>query len=177
MEPSDAITGASDLPLIIFQYPAHSELAYPLEHLVSLCERYNSIVAVKDWSGEPVKHERTIKRLHALKRPVNVLTTHSMWLLPSLVLGARGILSGAGSVVADLQLALWAAVQDKDLSRAQEVYDRLQFTVAAFYADPLIDMHNRMKEALVLLGRAKADMFVLLLLSCLLRKLNESDVC
>jgi 4-hydroxy-tetrahydrodipicolinate synthase len=87
---------------------------------------------------------------------VNVLTTHSMWLLPSLVLGAREILSGAGSVVAELQIALWRSIQDEDLGRARETYDRLQLTVSAFYADPLVDMHNRMKEALVLLGRAEA---------------------
>lgn len=150
-----AIADATDLPLIVFQYPARSELAYPLETLVSLCERYESICAIKDWSGDPVKHERNIRRLHHLDRPVNVLTTHSMWLLPSLVLGARGILSGAGSVVAELQVALWRAVQDEDLGRAREIYDRLQLTVSAFYADPLVDMHNRMKEALVLLGKAK----------------------
>jgi 4-hydroxy-tetrahydrodipicolinate synthase len=150
-----AITDATDLPLIIFQYPAHSELAYPLETLVSLSERYDSICAIKDWSGDPVKHERTIRQLHHLNRPVNVLTTHSMWLLPSLVLGARGILSGAGSVVAELHLALWQAVQDDALGRAREIYDRVQLTVSAFYADPLVDIHNRMKEALVLLGRAK----------------------
>jgi 4-hydroxy-tetrahydrodipicolinate synthase len=80
-----------------------------------------------------------------------------MWLLPSLVLGAREILSGAGSVVAELQIALWRSIQDEDLGRARETYDRLQLTVSAFYADPLVDMHNRMKEALVLLGRAEAE--------------------
>ena len=151
-----AITDASDLPLIIFQYPASSELAYPVESLVSLCEQYPSIRAIKDWSGDPVRHEKIIRRFHTLRNPVNVLTTHSMWLLPSLVLGARGILSGAGSVVAELQVALWRAVQDDNLAGARDVYERLQFVVSAFYADPLVDMHNRMKEALVLLGRAKA---------------------
>ena len=79
-----------------------------------------------------------------------------MWLLPSLVVGARGILSGAGSVVAELHVALWQAVRDEHLGKACEIYKRLQLTVRAFYEDPLIDMHNRMKEALVLLGRAKA---------------------
>jgi 4-hydroxy-tetrahydrodipicolinate synthase len=29
-------------------------------------------------------------------------------------------------------------------------------TVRAFYCEPLVDMHNRMKEALVLLGRLDA---------------------
>jgi 4-hydroxy-tetrahydrodipicolinate synthase len=31
--------------------------------------------------------------------------------------------------------------------------DRIYPLAAAFYADPFVDMHNRMKEALVLLGR------------------------
>ena len=31
--------------------------------------------------------------------------------------------------------------------------DRILPTVNVFYADPFVDMHNRMKEALVLLGR------------------------
>jgi 4-hydroxy-tetrahydrodipicolinate synthase len=148
-----AIASATDLPLILFQYPVSSDLAYPLETLIRLCEEITSIKAIKDWSGDPVRHERNIRTLHGLNRSVNVLTTHSMWLLPSLVLGARGILSGAGSVVAGLQSALWNAVQRADLRAAQEIYERLRYTVEAFYADPFVDAHNRMKEALVLLGR------------------------
>ena len=76
-----------------------------------------------------------------------------MWLLSSLVLVCDGLLSGAGSVVANLQVALFQAVQDNDLQTARIINDRIYPTVRAFYSDPLLDMHNRMKEALVLLGR------------------------
>jgi 4-hydroxy-tetrahydrodipicolinate synthase len=82
-----------------------------------------------------------------------VLSTHSAWLMASLVMGCQGLLSGAGSVIADLQVELFEAVQDKDLARAQRVNDRLVPLQQAFYAPPFLDMHNRMKEALVLLGR------------------------
>jgi 4-hydroxy-tetrahydrodipicolinate synthase len=58
-----------------------------------------------------------------------------------------------GSVVADLQSALFAAVQANDLARARALNDRLYPLASAFYADPFVDMHNRMKAALVLLGR------------------------
>ena len=68
-------------------------------------------------------------------------------------MGCGGLLSGAGSVIADLQVALFQAVQAKDLARAQAVNDRLYPLQQAFYAPPFLDMHNRMKEALVLLGR------------------------
>ncbi len=65
------------------------------------------------------------------------------------------MLSGAGSVIADLQLALFNAVQAGDLKVARTINDRIYPTVRAFYDAPLLDMHNRMKEALVLLGRMK----------------------
>jgi 4-hydroxy-tetrahydrodipicolinate synthase len=84
---------------------------------------------------------------------VNVLTTHSAWLLSSLVLGCNGLLSGSGSVIPDLQAALFRAVQKNDLAAAQRINDRIYPLVQVFYADPWADMHNRMKEALVLLGR------------------------
>src|SRR5213076_2797654 len=85
--------------------------------------------------------------------PVNVLTTHSTWLMASLVLGCNGLLSGSGSVIADLHVQLWRAVQENDLAAARRVNDRIWPTAEAFYSEPWVDMHNRMKEALVLLGK------------------------
>jgi 4-hydroxy-tetrahydrodipicolinate synthase len=73
--------------------------------------------------------------------------------LPSLVLGCNGLLSGSGSVIPDLQSALFHAVQRNDLAAARKINDRIDPLARAFYADPFVDMHNRMKEALVLLGR------------------------
>lgn len=73
--------------------------------------------------------------------------------MSSLVMGANGLLSGAGSVVADLQVALFAAVTAKDLGAAQRINDRIYPLQQAFYAPPFLDMHNRMKECLVMLGR------------------------
>ncbi len=148
-----AVAEASRLPIVFFQYPTASGLGIDLDDLVALCAEIPTIRAIKDWCGDPYLHERHLRELHALDRPVRVLTTHSMWLLPSLALGCDGILSGAGSVIASLQVALWRAVQAGDLAEARRVNDRIHPAVRAFYADPLLDMHNRMKEALVLLGR------------------------
>ena len=118
-----------------------------------MVEEIPSIVAIKDWSNDAMLHERHIRTLQSLPRPISVLTTHSSWLMSSLVMGANGLLSGAGSVIADLQVALWRAVEANDLSTARGIADCIYPTVRAFYAPPLLDMHNRMKEALVLLGR------------------------
>jgi 4-hydroxy-tetrahydrodipicolinate synthase len=88
-----------------------------------------------------------------LEPPVNVLTTHSAWLFSSLVLGCSGLLSGSGSVIAELQSQLFHAVQRGDLAAARAIHDRIWPTIEVFYTEPWVDMHNRMKEALVLLGK------------------------
>ena len=146
----EMIAEATDLPMIVFQYS--NELGYPLDTLVQICEDVPSVKAIKDWSP-PQVHERHIKTLHALSRPIKVLSTNSAWLMSSLVMGADGLLSGAGSVIADLQSALFRAVQAKDMATAQKLADRIYYTTQVFYSDPFGDMHNRMKEALLLLGR------------------------
>jgi 4-hydroxy-tetrahydrodipicolinate synthase len=52
-----------------------------------------------------------------------------------------------------LQARLFRAVQSNDLAAARALNDRIYPLAQVFYAQPWVDMHNRMKEALVLLGR------------------------
>lgn len=147
------IADASDLPIIVFQYPLATGQGYPLDTLLRLAEEVPSIRAIKDWCANPQQHETQIRRLQSLHRPVNVLSTHTTWLMSSLVLGCNGLLSGSGSVVPDLQAALFRAVQANNLAEARRLNDLMYPLYRVFYSDPWIDMHNRMKEALVLLGR------------------------
>ena len=147
------IADATDLPLIVFQYPLATGQSYPKDTLLKLCEGVPTIRAIKDWIGNVPHHEWHIRTLQNLPRPVNVLTTHSAWLFSSLVLGCNGLLSGSGSVIADLHARLFRAVQRNDLAEAQRLNNRIEPTARVFYADPFVDMHNRMKEALVLLGK------------------------
>jgi 4-hydroxy-tetrahydrodipicolinate synthase len=147
------IADATDLPLIVFQYPLATGQGYPKDTLLKMCEEVSTIRAIKDWIGNVPHHEWHIRTLQDLPRPVNVLTTHSSWLFASLVLGPNGLLSGSGSVIADLQARLFRAVQANDLAEAKRLNERIEPMARVFYADPFVDMHNRMKEALVLLGK------------------------
>lgn len=147
------ISEACSLPIIFFEYPKTSGLYTPFETMLRLFTEVPSIVAIKDWCHDGREHERNIRTLQNLARPVQVLTTHSAWAMSSLAMGCAGILSGAGSVVAALQVELFRALKANDLVRARAANDRLYPVQQAFYADPFLDMHNRMKEANVLLGR------------------------
>jgi len=144
------IADATDLPIIAFQYPA--EMAYQIDTLHQMIEEIPSLVAIKDWNVGQL-HEKHIHELQNSQRPFNVLTTNSAWLMSSLTMGANGLLSGSGSIIADLQVALFEAVQEGNLKLAQKINNRIYPTAQCFYGPPATDMHNRMKEALVMLGR------------------------
>jgi 4-hydroxy-tetrahydrodipicolinate synthase len=147
------IAEATDLPLIVFQYALASGQGYPAATLERLFDEVPTIRAIKDWTPLVPQHESQIRSLQGRKRLINVLSTNSAWLLSSLVLGCNGLLSGSGSVIADLQAKLYRAVKANDLAEARRLNDRIYPMARVFYADPFIDMHNRMKEALVLLGK------------------------
>lgn len=147
------IAEVTDLPLIIFQYPLTGGQGYPLATLQKIIDSVPTVRAIKDWCANPQLHDRQIRTLQSRAPAVNVLTTHSAWLFSSLVLGCNGLLSGSGSVIADLQARLFRAVQANDLKAARALHDRIMPTAEVFYAEPWVDMHNRMKEALVLLGK------------------------
>lgn len=148
-----AIANATDLPLIVFQYEMSTGQGHSLETLVKLVDTVPSVRAIKDRSNHPVLHEQIIRTLQGRPKPVHVLTTHSAWLLSSLVLGCNGMLSGAGSIFAADHVALWNAIQRGDLQAAQAINDRLYELNACLYRTPILDMFTRMKEALVILGR------------------------
>ena len=144
---------SGDIPLIAFNYPLAINQGYTTEMIVNLGEAVPSMRAIKDWCNNPVQFERNVRILQSLPRPITVLSTHSAWLFSSLVLGCGGLLSGSGSVIAGLQSELFAAVQREDLGEARRINDQIYPLAEVFYAAPAVDMHNRMKEALVLLGR------------------------
>jgi 4-hydroxy-tetrahydrodipicolinate synthase len=147
------IADATDLPLILFQYPAATGLGYPFATMLQIFDEVPSVVAIKDWCNDPMLHEKHIRTFQSLPRKVNVLSTHSSWLMASLSMQPAGLLSGAGSVIADLQVELFNAMTVNDLEKARNVNERIYPVAQAFYAPPFLDMHNRMKECLVLLGR------------------------
>src|SRR5262249_10502139 len=103
------LADAIDLPLIVFEYPPVSGLGYSPETLSELCNT-PSVVGVKDWSNAIVAYEKNPRTLRASGRPVAMLSSFTMSLMATFLLGSDGCISGMGSVAADLQAALYAAV-------------------------------------------------------------------
>ncbi len=146
---------AVGLPIVAFEYPPACGIGYAPETLARLAE-IPEVIAIKDWSNDIVAFEANLRALRATGRPVALLSSFTMSLMVTFLLGADGAISGMGSVTADLQAELFAACQKGDVEGARRINDRLEPLVRVFYAPPFVDMHNRMKEALVLLGRIPA---------------------
>ena len=149
------IAAGADLPIVVFEYPPASGIGYAPETLARLTE-IPQVAGVKDWSNDIVAFERNLRALRATGRAVAVLSSFTMSLMATFLLGADGAISGMGSVAADLQAELFELCQKGDLDGARRVNDRLDPLVRVFYAPPFVDMHNRMKEALAILGRIPA---------------------
>src|SRR2546425_510600 len=141
--------------IVAFEYPPACGIGYSPETLARLAA-IPQVVAVKDWSNDIVAYEANLRALRATGRPVAMLSSFTMSLMASFLLGADGAISGMGSVTADLQAELFAACQKGDLEDARRINDRLEPLVRVLYAPPLVDMHNRMQEALGLLARIPA---------------------
>src|SRR5215213_1298351 len=150
------IAEAVSLPIVVFVYPVASGLHIPTDSLVRICDEIDNVIAVKEWSNDIGVYERNWRELKALDKEISLLSSFSKSLLASLCVGADGILSGHGSVVADLHVEMFDAINRGDLTEARRVADRIYPVVQATYAEPFLDGHNRMKEALAILGRIDA---------------------
>jgi len=147
------VAEAVRLPIIVFVYPVTSGLHIPTDSLVRICDEIDNVIAVKEWSNDISVYERNWRELKALDKEISLLSSFSKSLLASLCVGADGILSGHGSLIADLHAEMFEAVKRDDLEGARRVADRIFPVVQATYAEPFLDGHNRMKEALAILGR------------------------
>jgi 4-hydroxy-tetrahydrodipicolinate synthase len=148
---AQSVASAVGVGVVIFQFPV-AGLGYPTELLLRLMEIPN-VVGVKEGSDHLPTFERNLRAIKKARPEVSVLTTNNTMLFSSTALGADGILSGSGSVVADLHAELFEAVHRGDLRAARAVNDRIWPLTQVFYCDPPVNMHNRMKVALEFLGR------------------------
>jgi 4-hydroxy-tetrahydrodipicolinate synthase len=143
------VLDATDLAVAIYQ------VGYATETLTRLAQ-LPPVFAIKEGSGDPGAFELNMRSVRALGRDVAIWSTHSRWLLADLAVGADGILSGMGSIAANLHVALAEAVWRSDLAAARHVNDRLFPLTQVFYR-PGGDPHTRMKYALQRIGRWEHD--------------------
>ena len=140
------------MPVSIFQYALASGCGYPTETLVEMA-RLPGVIAIKEGSDTMLAYEDNWRRIKAAAPDVAILPSNFDWFLAQCAVGADGILSGLASLTPHFLADLWRATQVRDLTAMRAASDRLYPVVRAIYgAPPKMDMHTRIKAALVHLG-------------------------
>lgn len=148
-----------DLPMIVFQYPPHSGLPYPIEALRSIAELRN-VVAVKAASGVTPAY---VELWDALHDKVSVMAAvDSPPLLEMLQHGAHGALIGISAIVPQSWADLLAAVSRGDDVKATAIFEKVCKPLMASVFEnqqPKRMTHEAaaVKEALVQLGQLKSS--------------------
>lgn len=143
------LSAGTDLPLVIFQHPHWAGGNYPSELLGRLA-RIDGVAAVKDavWDVDHFQDD-----LRAIRdADVQVLVANDEHLLPSFALGGDGTILELAAVIPELISELFEAIQDSDIERGREAYDRMEPFINAMYEPPVSDSHTRLKIALELRG-------------------------
>lgn len=148
-----SVAKATTLPILLFQFPRGGGRDYPLQFLKEIVAEVPRIVAIKDWSIDPLVHDQNIRVFQGLERPVNILTAHSSWLLGSLSMGSKGLCSSTGAIIPDEQVHLFEAVSSGAMERAARISARMQILSDVLYEEPVSELHSRTKLAAVALGR------------------------
>lgn len=139
------VADATDLPLIIHEYPAGTRAGYSTEELLAFAE-IPTVVAVKAGTRELSAYKAHIEALREHAPHVAILNCHDEAMLPTLVQRVDGILVAAGSLFPDELGAMHEAISAGDLNRAWEIEARLAPVMSTLYGG---DQPNGYSHALL----------------------------
>lgn len=148
----EAVTAKVDIPASVFQFPLASGAGYSTAALAAVAA-LPKVVAVKEGSNTMLAYEDNLRALRRAAPDVAMLPSNYDWFLAQLAIGADGLLSGLASLTPHWLGDLWKASQALDLAAMRAANDRLHPVVRSIYgAQPIIDMHSRIKVALEEIG-------------------------
>ena len=134
------------LPVVVYNIPARTGVNLEPETLAELRRRFpREIVGVKEASGSV----DAVARIRSLC-DIPVLSGDDALTLPSMAIGAKGVVSVASNVVPRIVASLVASASSGDFAAARGIHERLQPLFRALFAEP---NPVPVKAALKLMGR------------------------
>lgn len=153
-----AIGKAVEINLVVHIYPAWTRAGYSSEMLAALA-KLPWVTTFKIGTREMSQYDRDILAIRAAAPDKTILTCHDEYLLATMVQGVDGALVGFASFIPELVTALYRAVCEGDLRKAQAIQARIYGLKAVVYAagEPSGEAHARMKAAMVMAGRFRSE--------------------
>jgi 4-hydroxy-tetrahydrodipicolinate synthase len=148
-----AIHEASGLPQVAFQLQdALGGVEYDPAGLTSIM-RLSFVIAIKESTFDALKFRTTLDLVRSVRPDAAFLSGNDNFLYESLVLGADGLLVGAGSIVTEEQVAMCRAVAERRYDDGALINAKLEPLMRTVFAPPIRDYRARLKEVLVAQGR------------------------
>jgi len=107
-----------DFPVFLYHIPANARNDLKPALVRQLAERYPNIVGIKDSSKD---FNRLLDYLGLLPAGFKVFVGTDSLVLPALVMGANGAVTGVGNVFPEVMVQLYEAFLADDLDRAREI--------------------------------------------------------
>lgn len=116
-----AIAESTDLPIVLYNNPARTQVDLSLQTILDLAEVEN-IIGVKDSSGNL---SRTADILRERPAGFAVVMGLDTLIFPALVLGADGAIASTGNVAPHVVAGIYEAVKAGDLAKGLELQNAL----------------------------------------------------
>lgn len=154
-----AVGGESGLDIIVHVYPANTRVSYSTKLLLQL-SMLNQVKAFKMGPRELGKYERDIRTLRREAPHIALLNCQDEYLFPTFVQRLDGALVGCASLIPELIVELFEAVQADDLQRARRANDLIWPVKEAVYGagEPSGDAHARLKEGMAFRGLIRSPL-------------------
>jgi len=111
------------------------------------------VVAIKEGSWETAAYEANRRLIRSIAPHVAVMASGDEHLFTCFALGTEGTLVSLAAVVPELIVALYRAVERRDLAQAQQLHERVYPLAKAIYGTaPGSHANARLKACLHLLG-------------------------
>lgn len=141
------IAEAVDIPICLYNIPAHTHVEITPETLEKLAE-IDHIVALKDSSGNLSYFAEVMRRVG---NEMSVLTGGDDITLPCFALGCRGAILALANIAPKMVVDLFQAVQQEEWEKGREIFFKL-LPIARAISSPQ-NFPAPVKEAVNMLGR------------------------
>lgn len=146
---------ATSLPLVAFQSVAAQ---FDTDTLVRILD-VPTVAAVKQAVTDIALYQEQFRAIRRARPDVSILSANDAALLPTLAIGADGVLLGIAGFLPDFVIGLFNAARDGDYERARMFADKLAPMSHYLYGVPPRSLrHVRTKAALKRLGIIASDM-------------------
>lgn len=123
-----------DFPVIIYNIPLFST---PISYdVVKRLSRLKNVVGMKDSSGSMVDLLHFMDKIRIAGEELNIMIGREEMFFPSLMVGAKGSITGTASVVPELMVEIYSAWERNDYERALKVQFSILYLIRAMFAIP-----------------------------------------